>query len=176
MKKLLVVLMIAVMSLSLIGCGGDEAPASAPASNPPTNEVPADQVAQVQALANADYAQLQELMEGIVEHQNMGPEFAALRQKVIDGQAEESALLEATKQLADHAQALLETAEKAQWKTEYYKEHVALLTASIRALADGERLSYEAGVENDESKLVQVAELMAEYDKKLGEFLDRLEK
>lgn len=173
MKKLFVILTATVMSLSLMGCGGGDAPASA--DKPPAAAVPADQVAQEQALADADYAQLQDLMAGVVEHQSKGPELAALRQKVIDGQAEESALLEATKELADHAQALLETIQKAQWKTEYYQEHVALLTASIKALADGERLSYEAGVANDDAKLAQVAELLAEYDKKLGEFLDRLE-
>jgi hypothetical protein len=36
---------------------------------------------------------------------------------------------DAAKQMADNSQALLKTIQSAQWKTEYYKEHLALLFA-----------------------------------------------
>lgn len=175
MKKLLVAFLATVMSLSLMGCGGDDAPASAPTNNPQANEVSAEeQVAQEQALADADYNKLVDLAGIVAEHYALSDEMAALLEKVRAGEAEESSLLDASKQLADHSQALLEAVENAQWQTEYYKDHIALLTDAVKALAEGERLNYEAGVENDESKLAEVEKLLEEFNVKADQFLDMM--
>lgn len=166
MKKLLVLAMVLVLSFGLTACGNSDVPAST------TNQTAADQATQEQALADADYAQLTALITTLSEHIQMGDQLSAVRKKVINGEAEESVLLETTKQMADHSQALLEVVNRAQWKTAYYNEHVGLLKACVGALAEGERLSYEAGVANDETQLEKIAELLAEYETKLGELLD----
>ena len=88
MKKLLVVLMSMVMSLSLIGCGGDSAPATTPANNTPTAE---EKLAEEQAKADADYDQLLELVDALEAHADKSAELSALLEKVVAGEAEESA-------------------------------------------------------------------------------------
>ncbi len=166
MKKLLVFFMAMMMSLSLIGCGGEDV-----TGDPVTEE----QLAQEQAMADADYEQLLDLVANLSDHYGLSEELTTLLEKVRAGEVEESAALDHMKEMADHSQGLLEAVENAQWQTEYYKEHVDLFTAAVKALAEGERLSYEAGVENDETKLAEVEELLAEYNLKEDEFLDLME-
>lgn len=112
-----------------------------------------------------------ELLQGVSDHYALSDQTSAVREQVINGQADESALLDATKEMADHAQSLLEQVQNAKWKTEYYKEHVELLTAAVEALAQGEQLAYEAGLNNDDSKLEEVADLLADYNEKIDELL-----
>lgn len=86
------------------------------------------------ALGLADYAQLTDMLKIISAHENIQQQIVSLTEQVKNGAAEESALLEATKQLSEDSQAMLDAVKNAQWKTGYYKEHLFHLTTAVEAL------------------------------------------
>jgi len=171
MKKLLVFLCVFALSLSLLGCGESDS-ASAPADNTPTAE---EQLAEEQAKADADYAQFVELMETLFAHENYSQELSALVEKYLAGEVDDNTILEAMKASSDDSQALLEAVKNAQWQTEYYKEHVELLTATVQSLADYELTNYESMATGDESKAAEASQYIQDYQANYGALIARLE-
>lgn len=153
LKKWLVAVCAVGMIFALAACGSGEK----------TSATPEEQLAAEQALADADYEQLAKLMTDTVAHEDMIAQMAVLRDHVVNGEATEAELLDAYKQLSDDSQHLLSSVKDAQWQTEYYNEHVALLTIAVEALAESELAGYEASAENDESKLEGIQELTTTY-------------
>lgn len=180
MKKLLILAMALAMTLSLAACGDNEETPSAPQSNQqasseqPSAEVPADQVEGEQAKADADYAQLNGFMTDLQNHQELMTKNGELTEKVKAGTATTDELLASTKELADDSGSMVTKIEEATWQTEYYAQHVEALTNAVASLAAAEELTYQAGSENDESKLEQVPTFFAAYDEQLGVLLDLL--
>jgi hypothetical protein len=113
-------------------------------------------------------------MTEVVAHEDMFKEMGSLKDKVIAGEATEAELLDLYKQLSDDSQRLLKAVQDAQWQTEYYKEHVALLTTTVESLAEFEALSYEAGANNDDSKLADIEALTTKYQESLDALFDLL--
>jgi hypothetical protein len=99
-------------------------------------------------------------------------QMGTLREQVVNGEATEDALLDAYKQLSDDSQLLLSSVQGAEWQTEQYAEHVALLTAAVEALAASELASYEASADNDESKLAEIEALTQTYTENMDALLD----
>jgi predicted house-cleaning NTP pyrophosphatase (Maf/HAM1 superfamily) len=176
LAKLLVVMMVLAMVFSLAACGGaaTEAEPVQEAQETPSAAVSEDQVADEQAKANADYEQLTALLTDVVAHEDVIAEMTALRDQVIAGEATEAALLDYMKQLSDDSQRLLTAVQDAQWQTAYYDEHVALLTTTVEALAESELMSYEAGVNNDDSKFADIEALTTTYNESLDALLTLL--
>jgi hypothetical protein len=171
LNKWLTAVCAVALVFTLAACGGEktnadpvqETPAASAASDnqaaPETSAASDGQAADEQAMADADYEQLKQLMSATVAHEDLITQMGALREQVVNGEATEDALVEAYKQLSDDSQLILSSVQAAEWQTEQYAEHVALLTAAVEALAESELVAYEASAENDESKLESVAEL-----------------
>lgn len=174
MKKLTVLILTAIMTLSLAACG-EEPAATSPSATPEsqqTVEVPADQVEDEQAKADADYATLQDFIAMHSENDAILREIPALTEQVKNGEAEESVLSDAYKQIADSSADILSALDETSWQTNYYDDKVASLTACVQALGELSLLTYTAGVENDDSALAEIPALIEDYEAKLGAFLD----
>ncbi|GEM_PF-3043187 len=169
MKKLLLLMVATMMALSFSACGGEEE-----SEAPSTDEavVAEDQVADEQAKADEDYAQLQGFMNGITEIYAGQQEIVAMLEEVKSGQREESDLLQGYQLLAEMSENLLTDVENATWITNYYDDKVIALTDCVTALALYQQTVYEAGAENDNAKLEEAVGYYEDYDAKLGEFLD----
>jgi hypothetical protein len=159
-----------VTEVTLAACGSGGNIGTEPVQESP--EIPAaagavDGQAADQALVNADFGQLADLILETVAHEEMVVQTCALKEQVQKGEAAKAALLEAWKQLSDDSQHLLALIQSTRWQTAYYTEHAALLTASVEALAKSELTVYEAAVENDDSKLESIPALTAAYRENL---------
>lgn len=137
-----------------------------------TVEVPADQVEEEQAKADEDYAILQGFMAMHSENDAILRGIPALTEQVKNGEAEESILSDAYKQIADSSADILSALDETSWQTNYYDGKVASLTACVQSLGELYQLTYTAGIENDDSKLVEIPALIEDYEAKLGAFLD----
>ncbi|OZV11640.1 hypothetical protein CIW83_13365 [Tissierella sp. P1] len=168
MKKLLVLMMALVMTFSLAACGGE-----ADVVTPPANQ-PEASVADEQAKADADYVNLEDFLNRIVENYTEQQEIVTLLEEVKSGQKEESALLDAYRKLAEDSNGMLQDMENTTWETNYYNDQVAALNECVEVLALYQQTLYEASAENDASKLETVAELLNDFDAKLGAFLDAM--
>lgn len=183
MKKLLALMLAILMVLSLGACAkkeeapppADDTTAAEPAeADQPTAEVPADQVEEQQALADEDYQMLQTLSSEVAVHEEMMTQRAALIEQVKAGEATEADLQAYQAEMATHASAMYEAASTAEWKTEYYAEHVAALTAAYEALAQAEVAVFDAGDQNDESLAADVPTYLATYQEQLDVFMNLL--
>jgi predicted small lipoprotein YifL len=175
--KLFGVVIALIMVFTLAACGGKTAetePTQEAQASPSATAATDDEVAKEQAKADEDYKQLTDLMTEVVAHEDMFKEMGSLKDKVIAGEATEAELLDLYKQLSDDSQRLLKAVQDAQWQTEYYKEHVALLTTTVESLAEFEALSYEAGANNDDSKLADIEALTTKYQESLDALFDLL--
>lgn len=168
MKKLLVLMMALVMTFSLAACGGE-----ADVVTPPANQ-PEASVADEQAKADADYVNLEDFLNRIVENYTEQQEIVTLLEEVKSGQKEESALLDAYRKLAEDSNGMLQDMQNTTWETNYYNDQVAALNECVEVLALYQQTLYEASAENDASKLETVAELLNDFDAKLGAFLDAM--
>jgi hypothetical protein len=161
------------MVSALAACGGGEKTNTDPVQvAPETSAAPDNQAADEKTLADADYEQLTQLMTATVSHEDMITQMGTLREQVGNGEATEDALLDAYKQLSDDSQLLLSSVQGAEWQTEQYAEHVALLTAAVEALAASELASYEASADNDESKLAEIEALTQTYTENMDALLE----
>lgn len=167
MKKLLVLMMALVMTLSLAACGS-EADTDAPSTQ--QQGAAADE----QAKADADFAKLQGFFDRIIENYEDQQAIGTLLEEVKSGQKEESDLLDAYKQLAEDANEMLQDVQSTAWETNIYDDKAEVLTACIEALALYQQTLYEAADENDATKLETAAELAADYDEKLTAVLDAM--
>ena len=167
MKKLLVLMMALVMTLSLAACGS-EADTDAPSTQ--QQGAAADE----QAKADADFAKLQGFFDRIIENYEDQQAIGTLLEEVKSGQKEESDLLDAYKQLAEDANEMLQDVQSTAWETNIYDDKAKVLTACIEALALYQQTLYEAADENDAAKLETAAELAADYDEKLTAVLDAM--
>ncbi len=168
-KKWLAVVCALVMVSALAACGGGEKTNADPDQAAPETSAASDNQA-----ADADYEQLTHLMTTTVAHEDMITQVGALREQVISGDATEAELLDAYKQLSDDSQLLLSTVQAAQWQSESYSEHVALLTAAVEALAESELASYQSSADNDESKLEEIEALTTTYQENMDALFDLL--
>ncbi len=159
-----------VAEVTSAACGSGGKTGTQPVQESP--ETPAasdvsDVQAADQALVNADFGQLADLILETVAHEEMVVQTCAIKEQVKKGEAAKDVLLEAWKQLSDDSRHLLALIQGAHWQTAYYTEHAALLTASVEALAKSELTVYEAAVGNDESKLESIPALTAAYRENL---------
>ncbi len=171
MNKLLVLMIVIVMTLSLAACGGDVGSAeSAPEASAPAQQQ--ESVADEQAKADEDYAKLEGFLNRIIANYQDQQALATLLEEIRSGQKEESALLDAYKQLAEDANGMLQDVQNTAWATNYYDDKAAVLTECAEALALYQQTAYEACAENDDAKLETMSVLLDDYDLKLSAFLD----
>lgn len=168
MKKILVLIMALVMALSLVACGGGDAP-----------EAPIEQQQEVsdaneKGNPDADYAKLEGFLDRIIANYEAQQGIATLVEEVKSGQKEESALLDAYKNLADDASGMLQDVQSTQWETNNHDDKVTALADCAEALVAYLQTLYEAADENDATKLETAAELAADYDEKLTAVLDAM--
>ncbi|SMB89880.1 hypothetical protein SAMN00017405_0672 [Desulfonispora thiosulfatigenes DSM 11270] len=160
MKKILVLMMALVMTLSLVACGGEADGETSPANQ--------------QGASVEDYAKLEGFFDRVIENYTGQQELATLLEEVKSGQKEESALLDAYGKLAEDSAGMLQDVQNTTWETNHYDDEVAALNACVKALALYQQTLYEASAENDGAKLDTVAELLNDYDAKLGALLDAM--
>lgn len=156
------------MMLSLVACAG-EADGETPTANQSETSV-----ADEQAKADADYAKLEGFFNRVIENYTRQQELATLLEEVKSGQKEERALLDAYRELAEDSNGMLQDVQSTTWETNYYDDKLAALNECIEALALYQQTIYEASAENDAAKLETVAELINDYDVKLGTLLDAM--
>lgn len=186
-KKWLVAVCAVVTVFTLAACDSGEKAGTDPVQKTPETSAASDtqaapaasaasdgQAADEQALADADYEQLTQLMTATVAHEDMITQMGTLREQVVNGEATEADLLDAYKQLSDDSLLLLSSVQGTEWQTEQYTEHVTLLTAAVQALAESELAGYEASAENDESKLEGIAALTETYQENMDALFDLL--
>lgn len=186
-KKWLVAVCAVVTVFTLAACDSGEKAGTDPVQKTPETSAASDtqaapaasaasdgQAADEQALADADYEQLTQLMTATVAHEDMITLMGTLREQVVNGEATEADLLDAYKQLSDDSLLLLSSVQGTEWQTEQYTEHVTLLTAAVQALAESELAGYEASAENDESKLEGIAALTETYQENMDALFDLL--
>lgn len=166
MKKFLILMMALAMTLNLAACGGEDDVETPPANQSGTS------VADEQAIADADYAKLEDLFNRVIENYTGQQEIATLLEEVKSGQKEESALLDAYKKLAEDSNGILQDVQSTTWETNYYDDKLAALNECVEALVLYQQTIYEASAENDAAKLETVEELMNDYDAKLETLLD----
>lgn len=166
MKKLLVFMMALAMTLSIVACGGEADGETLTANQSGTS------VADEQAKTDADYAKLEGFFNRVIENFTRQQELATLLEEVKSGQKEESALLDAYRELAEDSNGMIQDVQSTTWETNYYDDKLATLNECIEALALYQQTIYEASEENDATKMETVEELINDYDVKLGILLD----
>ena len=166
MKKLLVLMMALVMTLSLVACGKEEEVAAPPAEQ--------QEVSDEQAKADADYVKLENFFNRVVENYTEQQEIATLLEEVKSGKKQENAILDVYGKLREDSDGMFQELQNTAWETNHYDNEVAALHACVEALAIYQQTLYEASAENDGAKLETVAGLLNDYDAKLGALLDAM--
>lgn len=171
MKKLLVLTLSILMTMSFMACGEDTADK---AVDEPTLTAE-EQAAEEQSLADADYKQMGVFAEAIVGHEeNMLADFETGMAEYSAGNMTEEDLLALYEQYNDEAADLVSQLEAAEWNTEHYEAHIQLLYDAISALSQGEQINYEASVQADEALLQESKVYFETYQTKIDEFLTML--
>lgn len=181
MKKLLALILALTMLFALVACGEkkEEAPAAdpAPAASAAETEgnvveVPADQVEEEQAKADADYEQLKAFAAEIANNTDILADVGGpMTEAYTAGTITLEDLLTGYQEAADHAASMYVALQDAQWQTEYYTDHIAALDATLDSLASYTILSLEAASENDVDKYNEATVLAEEYNANLDQFL-----
>lgn len=122
-------------------------------------------------VVDTDYDQLLTFVEGLNAHINMSGQLAEYKDQYLAGELTVDDLIYGYQQLTDDSQYLLGLLQEAVWNTDIYIDQISLLTEVLESLAQGEALSYEAIVNNDEDKLTEAEAYLENYNIKLDEFL-----
>lgn len=125
----------------------------------------------VEQIADADYDQLLTFVEGLNAHTNMSGQLAEYLNQYNEGKITADDLISGYQQLSDDSKYLLGLVQEAEWYTDTYKDQISLLAETLVCLTQGEALSYEAMVNNDEDKLTEAEQYLENYNIKLDEFL-----
>ncbi len=122
-------------------------------------------------VVDTDYNQLLTFVEGLSAHINMAEQLTEYQNQYIAGKITADDLINGYQQLSDDSQYLLGLLQGALWNTKTYYNQISLLTEVLELLVQGEALSYEAMVNNDEDKLAEAEVYFENYNIKLDEFL-----
>jgi hypothetical protein len=125
-------------------------------------------------VVDSDYTQLLTFAEGLNAHINMASQLAEYQNQYVAGEITADALIDGYLQLSDDSQYLLGLLQGAVWNTDIYYDQILLLTEALESLVQGEALSYEAMLNNDEDKLNEAETYLGTYNIKLDEFLTAL--
>lgn len=120
---------------------------------------------------DSDYTQLMTFVEGLNAHINMSGQMAEYQNQYVAGEISAEDLINGYLQLSDDSQYLLGLLQGSVWNSDIYYDQILLLNEVLESLVQGEALSYEAMVNNDEEKMNEAETYFENYNIKLDEFL-----
>jgi len=153
------------MTLSFTACGS-----SKDETADTTQETDAAAVDTTTDTVDADYNQLLTLIESITAHDELNAKIVTNRDLYIAGELTLEDLNNGILEISNDSQTMLATLQGATWTSDTYNDKIALLTEAIEALAQGEKLSYDAAVNNDEDTLTESQTYMDTYQEKIDAF------